>query len=331
MKKILIWGAGGAYAVHRKILETLKAEGFMEILAIIDNNSTYQNIDGYPVINKMQITQYTYDYVVIAAYDAGIQSIKRDIEELRIDKTILISEFLSADAFKDVLDRDYQNNLERQLTILQRILQASDEEASDYNWMYQRICEYGVYCFTKEWMDYGEVNWTAYGMMQTIEEFTEFCCYISRLKIESAIEIGVFRGRSSYFICAVLARKNRSLIYNLVDICDRLDSFEEYHKILPMMKKQIPSTSDTYKEQRFDFVFIDGDHSYNGAMTDWNYIGKTARKITVFHDVYAHEYDREDGGIVRAWEEILASEKDGEHRIFSKYKNQWMGIGCILF
>lgn len=69
------------------------------------------------------------------------------------------------------------------------------------------------------------------------------------------------------------------MIYNLIDIQDNLDSYDKYHKILPMMNKQIPATSEICK----------GDHSYNGAITDWDNVGKTANKIVAFHDIYAHE------------------------------------------
>lgn len=108
-----------------------------------------------------------------------------------------------------------------------------------------------------------------------------------------------------------------------------MDSYDKFHKVLPMMKKQIPATSEICKGEHFDFVFIDGDHSYNGAKTDWKNVGKTANKIAAFHDIYAHEYDSENGGIVRAWEEVKMSATNCRHIIFSKYENQWMGIGCI--
>lgn len=327
--KILIWGVGGAYAIHRNILKELEYRKYIEILAVIDNNAVYGKIDGYPVINKRQISQYNYDKIVIAAYGVGTNSIREDIANMQIKEAVSIQEFLFGGSFEDIIKEDYYNNIRKQLKVLEEILNASDEEAAEYNWMYQRVCEYGIYCFTRDWPDYKSVNWTRYGMQQIIEEFTEFCCYISKINVESAVEIGVFKGRSSYFICAVLARKNKNLKYNLIDIQDNLDSYDKFYEILPMMNKQIPCTSEICKEKHFDFVFIDGDHSYNGAITDWNNVGKNADKIVAFHDIYAHEYDNEDGGIVRAWEEIKDTAINHQHKIFSKYKNQWMGIGCI--
>ena len=107
-----------------------------------------------------------------------------------------------------------------------------------------------------------------------------------------------------------------------------MDSYDKFHKVLLMMNKQIPATSEICKGEHFDFVFIDEDHSYDGVITDWNNVGKTANKIIAFHDIYAHEYDSENGEIVQAWEEVKVSATNCRHIIFSKYENQWMGIGC---
>jgi len=48
-----------------------------------------------------------------------------------------------------------------------------------------------------------------------------------------------------------------------------------------------------------------------------------------FHDVYAHEYDDENGGTVRMWQEVMQREQGNECRVFSKYPDRWMGIGCV--
>ena len=167
-------------------------------------------------------------------------------------------------------------------------------------------------------------------VMQIAEEFTQFCCFISRLHVEKTIEIGVFKGRSSYFICALLSRKNPGMKYVLVDIADNLDSYEWYRKVLPQLDKRIPCTSKDFTGEEYDFVFIDGDHSYQGAMEDWNNVGRYGKKLTVFHDIFAHEYDGEDGGVVRAWQEVCGLTDKKGYRVFSKYPEEWMGIGCVV-
>ena len=51
--------------------------------------------------------------------------------------------------------------------------------------------------------------------------------------------------------------------------------------------------------------------------------------LQCFHDIYAHEYDRQNGGVVRTWQEVVQSTTDKKHKVFSKYPDQWMGIGVV--
>ena len=53
-------------------------------------------------------------------------------------------------------------------------------------------------------------------------------------------------------------------------------------------------------------------------------------EIVAFHDIYANEYNWENGGTVRLWEDIQYRTQDKEHRIFSKFPRRWMGIGAVI-
>lgn len=201
-------------------------------------------------------------------------------------------------------------------SIMKDILNASDEEINDHGWMRGKISQYGIYPFGANARS-REINWTEYGLNQVLKEFAGYCNYIGSLeRIETAIEIGVYRGRSSYIMCALLLRKNPNLRYIMVDIYDQLDSFQEFQKVLPALEKKIPSTSDDYKGEGYDFVFIDADHSYDAAMRDYLNVGQYAGKLTVFHDIYAHEYDECNGGTVRMWKEVCELNCGKEKKIF---------------
>lgn len=221
------------------------------------------------------------------------------------------------------------NDLEIQLNVLKKLLKATDAEVNDYFWMMERISEYGLYPFDITMHYFPNARYTKNGMMQVPSEFAAFCNFISNLQVESAIEVGVYRGRSSYFISALLFRKNKQLKYTMVDIHDHLDNFEAYCEIIPCIKV-IPATSQDFKHNHYDFVFIDADHSYEASMLDFLNVGQFANKVVCFHDIHGREYDKLNGGIVRTWKEVSILSKHFTSLTFSHFPNQWMGIGVCI-
>lgn len=51
----------------------------------------------------------------------------------------------------------------------------------------------------------------------------------------------------------------------------------------------------------YDFVFIDGDHTYDGVRRDWELYGYAS--IVAFHDIVPHKKP-EDNGASQLWSEI---------------------------
>ncbi|GEM_PF-2543900 len=221
-------------------------------------------------------------------------------------------------------------DIERQIAVLKRILSASDSQIHNRQFMLDAIKEYGVtpLAWLRELDD--KTYYTENGMIQVPGEFASLCLLLADIQVESAIEIGVYRGRSSYFMCAMLYKNNPHLRYDMVDICDNLDGYEEFRRILPCLNKCIPSTSGDFAKKSYDFVFIDADHGYEGAMRDYLNLGRYAKKIVCFHDIFAHEYDSCNGGIVRCWEEVGALTSNRAKMVFSQFPNRWMGIGVVI-
>lgn len=328
MEKILLWGITPVYEVSSQWVKERISQNELEVLAIVDSVSDLAELDGYRVIRKEEISNYKYDKIIITAGNTVTRSILKEIQEIGLDpeKVIRFAEYEMQ--YVTCQKERYEKIIDGQINTIKSLLSASDQEVADYNWMLRMIYGYGIYPFAFGKLQDAVV--TNFGLMQVPDEFARFCNYIGTLKVDTAIEVGVYRGRSSYFISALLSRKNPHLTYYMADIRDSLDSFEKFKKVLPALEKKIPSRSEDYAEKEFDFVFIDADHSYDASIKDYYNVGQYARKITCFHDIYAHEYDMYNGGMVRTWKEVQRLTSGKQHKIFSMYPDRWMGIGCVI-
>ncbi len=329
-KKIIIWGTGAVLAMyHRFLMERFEVCAF--ISEAMNPEYLPEEVQlGAPLISAEQLKDYERDAIVTALREVDREAVEKAALSIGIgrEELIPIEEFL----ISEKLAEEYEEaSFSVQSMVLKEIATASDEEISDYDWMYRRVISYGIFCFKRNWFqEDSRIRWDKNGIQQVPEEFTEFCVFLSPLRLETALELGVFRGRSSYFMCAVLMRKNPGLSYLMADIEDRLDRFDGFFSLLPALKKRIPSTSEDFSGKQFDYVFIDADHSYDASIRDYENVGQFAGSLLAFHDVYGHEYDSENGGTVRTWKEVMERTKRKAHRVFSKYPDQWMGIGCVL-
>lgn len=96
---------------------------------------------------------------------------------------------------------------------------------------------------------------------------------------------------------------------------------------------QKPSQQESTKEkalslidnEKFDFIFIDGDHNYDAVKNDFEMYLPTVKSggIIALHDIgYA-----EEGGVHRLWDEIKGNFKHKELRMHPKNEK---GIGIIF-
>nr|WP_321459408.1 class I SAM-dependent methyltransferase [uncultured Cohaesibacter sp.] len=218
------------------------------------------------------------------------------------------------------------------LRVVKDILDCTDEQLHSRQFILKKILEFGIarnpHATQARWTRWH--NSSRFGVIQYPTEFADFIKQLLTIDIETAVEIGVYWGASSYMIAAFLQRMNPKLKYTMVDINDSAVAFGRFSKLLNL-EKLMPATSQNLLGQSFDFVFIDADHSYMGAKGDWLNVGRYAHKAVAFHDIHGHEYDKLNGGVVRAWNEI----KDAlvmDHSIFEFAHSpvRWMGIGLAV-
>lgn len=141
---------------------------------------------------------------------------------------------------------------------------------------------------------------------------------IKKFNISSILEIGT--GRGYFTVCAAKAFYDAGIQGTItsVDPAFSRDAYQQIMTIFPQPwtnsinfvagKSQdiIPGMNE-----KFDLVYIDGDHSYEGTKLDWELVREKFTKFVLFDD-YLMPTHENDGGIqcAKAIDEICAYEKE---------------------
>lgn len=72
---------------------------------------------------------------------------------------------------------------------------------------------------------------------------------------------------------SMFQRSNYSSIYTMLDIKDNIEAFNIFSQIINL-EKLVPLTTNNILGSKYDFVFIDADHIYEGVCNDYENIGK---------------------------------------------------------
>lgn len=141
---------------------------------------------------------------------------------------------------------------------------------------------------------------------QNVKEAEQFCDFISDVKPEVYIEIGVRHGWTFYLVSKVLSPHARMIAVDLPGVFPWGDDGSQivFDKILSQTRprevilvpkdSQNPETLESIKvwTPYADFIFIDADHKYEGVKKDWElYRQLVTHGYIAFHDIKAKPKD----------------------------------------
>ena len=163
-----------------------------------------------------------------------------------------------------------------------------------------------------------------------IEEQEFLRSFLTDKKRKIAVEVGSYGGGT-----AVIIAEYVDLVVS-IDIA-WLGGLPEHDKIKPiiadskealdMVKTQIAPA------QKIDFLFIDGDHTYEGVKRDWEIYSPLVKKggVVMFHDILDTDYHRAANCYVaNFWNEIQGSDNFPKTHEFIAGDTHWGGLGWYI-
>jgi hypothetical protein len=161
------------------------------------------------------------------------------------------------------------------------------------------------------------------GIYQTPDQIGKALVYLSKFRINSYLEVGVFQGGNFLFVSEYLRRFNPDIQCTGIDPTGYLN--DEIRAIIEteLFLSYKAIDSDQLAGQEFDLVFIDGDHTAEWAKRDFENVGRHA-KICMFHDI--QEISCPD--IVAFWKTVKG--KKGVEFLDHTSSEPSQGIGIIV-
>ena len=196
------------------------------------------------------------------------------------------------------------------------------------------------------------VDFASHGIRRLIrptqirEEILELLRILDRRKPESVLEIGTACG-GTLFLFTRIARENATIIS--IDLPGGkfgggypVWKVPLYRSFAKGKQKVYLLRADSHRQEtlekvkkilgdrKLDFLFIDGDHTYEGVKLDFEMYGKLVKSggIVAFHDIVHHPFVPECQ-VERFWKEVKRRYRDRTKEIISSPDQTWAGIGVL--
>ncbi len=182
--------------------------------------------------------------------------------------------------------------------------------------------------------------------IQIQEEFEKFLETFKEKSPKIIVEIGTENGGSLFSLCK-LAPEDAIIISIDLPEGEFGGGYEEWRTPLYKLfkqekqqlfllredshsKKTIAKIKGILNDRQIDFLFIDGDHSYEGVKKDFEMYSPLVQKggVVAFHDIAPNGLEKFTGGVPKFWKEAKTSYA---HKEFIQDTNQiGYGIGCLF-
>ena len=174
---------------------------------------------------------------------------------------------------------------------------------------------------------------TDYPGVRTVQKEAELNWLMDTLlqnQVQSLLSIGLLDGGTEWHIARRYREEGRDIAMTGVDIHSSDTLQQHIQEIVHQWGQSFTFLQQSSHEMnlpgRFDAVWIDGDHSYEGVKQDFEWASNKANTLIALHDIVDSSYHRKQGCFVsRLWAEIQSS----GFRTESRVGRDWAGIGIV--
>lgn len=201
---------------------------------------------------------------------------------------------------------------------------ASEEELTDPQWLEDAVQRAGIYPAQEIPRKVWSVG-HGLGICQHPNQFAPYLIALSRLKIRSYVEIGVWVGGTFAFTIEYLKRFGLQKAM-AVDI-EIKGTVKDYCRQTGVIYIEAPSTSNQAKKAikafKPDLILVDGDHTEEGARADCEFALAIAPYVAV-HDIVGNGFP----GVRKVWGELKGTTQEWTDQYPNEHPPQ-NGIGLV--
>lgn len=191
------------------------------------------------------------------------------------------------------------------------------------------------------------ISYRDHGLIQNPVEVYEFAKFYQELNCKNVLEIGTFFGGTFYLLCKLAKEEGKKISVdfpvdgypgantvkeNLSTIVSKVKQFSKNVEVLTMdshLKETVTAVENILAGEEVDFIFIDGDHTYEGVKQDYEMYKHLVKDggYIAFHDINRQNRTSSESCTVDLfWEELL---KDKNVKTFEFNQKSVGGIGVV--